>query len=48
MVEVGEVALVDYILRAGFGLMLSAGELQCLRAGRGCDELVGFFCTEYC
>ena len=49
VVEVGKVTLVDITLRAGLGLMLWTGELWCLMAGRGCDELVGvFFCAEYC
>ena len=45
--EVGEVTLVNFTLMASFSLILWAGELQCLRVGRGCDELVGSFCAAY-
>ena len=40
VVDVGEAALVDFTLRTGLGLVLAVWEMQCLRAGRGCDGVV--------
>ena len=37
------VTLVNFTLRAGFGLMVWAGGLWCLRAGRGSDGVIESF-----
>ena len=47
VVEVGEVTLGDFALRAGFGLVVGVLETWVFRAGNGCGGVVGAFCTEY-
>ena len=37
VVETREVALVDFTLSAGLGMVVGLWEMWCLRAGRGCD-----------